>query len=166
MKLLEHLRKRSPREEVGDPGSPEAGSADEHQLPIPGYDRLDHKKIGVQLAQLSQVELAAVETYERSHEERPEVLHKLRYMRGSEPLPGYDALSPEEIAEALAGADAATVKAVRDYERKFARRRQVLAEAARVLPTSPANAAEAQAQEEKVARVREGFALADARGTD
>jgi hypothetical protein len=41
------------------------------------------------------------------------VLDKLRYMRGSEPLPGYDALSPEEIATALSGADAETVKAVR-----------------------------------------------------
>jgi hypothetical protein len=34
-------------------------------------------------------------------------------MRGSEPLPGYNALSPEEIATALSGADAETVKAVR-----------------------------------------------------
>jgi hypothetical protein len=52
-------------------------------------------------------------------ESRPEVLDMLRYMRGSEPLPGYDALSPEQVARALAGADAETVKAVRDYERKF-----------------------------------------------
>jgi hypothetical protein len=46
------------------------------------------------------------------------VLDKLRYMRGGEPLPGYDALTTEEIAKALAGAEAETVKAVRDYERK------------------------------------------------
>ena len=60
-----------------------------------------------------------METYERAHGNRPAVLEKLRYMRGTEPLPGYDALTPEQIAEALAGADAETVKAVRDYERKF-----------------------------------------------
>ena len=42
---------------------------------------------------------------------------KLRYMRGSDPLPGYDALSPDEIATALSGAEVETVKAVRDYER-------------------------------------------------
>ena len=166
MKIFEHLRNRSSREEAADPGSPEAGSADEHQLPIPGYDRLDHKEIGAQLSQLSQVELAAVETYERSHKDRQEVRQKLHYMRGSEPLPGYDALSPDEIAEALAGADAATVKAVRDYERRFARRRQVLAEAARVLPSSRASAGETQAQDEKDARVREGFRLADSNGTN
>ena len=49
--------------------------------------------------EFSQVELAAIETYERSHRNRPEVLDKLRYMRGSEPLPGYDALSPEQITD-------------------------------------------------------------------
>src|SRR5215211_4237833 len=99
-----------------------------------------------------------LETKERSHKNRPEVLDKLRYMRTSEPLPGYDALSPEQIAKALAGANAETVKAVRDYERKFGHRKQVLDEAARVLPTSQASAGEDRAREEKDARVREGLA--------
>jgi hypothetical protein len=79
-------------------------------------------------------------------------------MRCKEPLPGYDALSPEEIVKALGGADTATVKAVRDYERKFGGRLQVKEEVARVLPTSSASASEDRAQEEKDARVREGFA--------
>jgi hypothetical protein len=57
-----------------------------------------------------------VEAYERSHKNRPEVLDKLRYLRTTEPLPGYDALTPAQIAEELAGADAETVKAVRDYD--------------------------------------------------
>ena len=157
MKILQRLRNRSPRADAGDPGSAEA-SSEADQLPIPGYDRLDDKKVGAQLAQLSQVELAAVEIYERSHKNRPEVLDKLRYMRTTEPLPGYDALSPEQIATALAGADAETVKAVRDYERKFGHRKQVMEEAARVLPTSQASAAEDRAQQEKDARVREGLA--------
>ena len=86
------------------------------------------------------------------------MLDKLRYMRGSEPLPGYDALTPEQIAEALTGADAETVKAVRDYERKFHGRRSVLDEAARVLPDSQASAGEERAREEKAALVREGYA--------
>ena len=81
------------------------------------------------------MELAALETYERAHANRPVVLDKLRYMRGSEPLPGYDALTTEQIAEALADADTETV-AVRDYERKFGHRQSVLHEAARVLPTA------------------------------
>jgi predicted ArsR family transcriptional regulator len=158
MKILQRLRNRSPRGDAGDPGSAEASSRDADQLPIPGYDRLKDKEVTEHLSQLSQVELAAVETYERSHRGRPAVLDKLRYMRTSEPLPGYDALSPEQIVKALAGADAETVKAVRDYERKFGRRQQVLAEAARVLPAAPPSAGEDRARKEQEARVREGFA--------
>jgi hypothetical protein len=56
----------------------------------------------------------------------------LRYLRGSEPLPGYDALSTEEIVAALKDADLATIKRVRGYERKFANRRNVLEEVVRV----------------------------------
>ena len=128
------------------------------QLPISDYDRLAPKRVTEQLSQLSQVELAAVEAYERAHGGRRAVLDKLRYMRGSEPLPAYDTLSPEEVTGALAGADKETVKAVRDYERKFAHRRQVMEEAARVLPTAPASAREVRARQEQDARVREGFA--------
>jgi hypothetical protein len=157
MRIVERLRNRPPRR-AGDPGPVVATSADDNQLPIPGYDRLDHKQVTEQPSQLSQVELAAVEAYERAHGGRRAVLDKLRYMRGREPLPGYDTLSPEEITGALAGADAGTVKDVRDYERKFAHRRKVMEEAARVLPTAPASAREARAREEKGARVREGFA--------
>lgn len=169
MRILEKLRNRPPRTDAGDPGSAEASPTDTAQLPIADYEQLDHKKVGARLRHLSQVELSAVEAYERSHQDRPEVLDKLRYMRGAEPLPDYDALSPERIADVLADADAETVKAVRDYERRFGQRRQVLDDAARVLPTAAASPAEDLAREEKVARVREGFAgrahTADGLGT-
>ena len=155
MNILKRLRNRSPAG-AEDVGSAQAGSTDEHQLPFARYDQLDDKQVKDQLSQLSQVELAAVETYERSHRDRSVVLDKLRYMRGSEPLPGYDALSPEEIADSLAGADAKTVKAVRDYERKFKHRRQVREDAARILPTSRASAGEVRAREDKVALVQAG----------
>jgi hypothetical protein len=104
------------------------------------------------------VDLATVETYERAHRNRPAVLNKLHYMHGTEPLPGYDTLTTEQITEALADADAETVKAVRDYERKFQRRQSVLGEAARVLPSSPASAREERARDEKAALLREGYA--------
>jgi hypothetical protein len=157
MKMLEALRNRrsrgSTRETQAATNSPE-----EHAVPIPGYDQLGDKQISDQLSQLSQVELAAVETYERAHANRPVVLAKLRYMRGSEPLPDYDALTTEQIAKALAGADAETVKAVRDYERKFQHRQSVLNEAARALPASQASPGEERAHEEKAALLREGYA--------
>ena len=157
MKMLEALRKRRSRDSERDTSAP-TSSPDEHQLPISGYDQLGGKQVSDQLSQLSQVELAAVETYERAHGNRPAVLDKLRYMRSSEPLPDYDALTPEQIATALAGADARTVRAVRDYERKFQRRRAVLDEAARVLPTSRVSAREERAHEEKAALLSEGYA--------
>jgi hypothetical protein len=155
MKILDALRKRR-----SDRGAPvgKAGSPDVDQLPMPGYDQLDDKQVVAGLRRLSQVELAAVETYERSHRNRPQVLDKLRYMRGREPLPGYDALSPEQIATALADADTQTIKAVRDYERKFGHRQQVLDEAMRVLPSATASAGEDRATQERDARVRKGIA--------
>jgi hypothetical protein len=157
MKILEVLRNRRSRRSGAGPEAARS-SPDEHELPISGYERLKDKEIAGRLSQLSQAELATVETYERAHEARPVVLDKLRYMRGSEPLPGYDALTAEQIAEALAGADAELVKAVRDYERKFQHRQSVLDETARVLPTSQASAGEQRAHEEKAALLREGYA--------
>ena len=148
---MKFLKRDTP--EVAD-----AGASDESELPIPGYDQLDDKQVSDHLSQLSQAELATVETYERAHRSRPAVLEKLRYMHGSEPLPGYDDLTTEQIAAALAGADAKTVRAVRDYERKFQRRLSVLDEAARVLPTSRVSADEKQAHEDKAALLREGYA--------
>jgi hypothetical protein len=157
MKILEALLKR--RSGDSEPGTDaEPSSPDDHGLPIPGYDRLGDKEIADRLSQLSQVELTSVEAYERAHEGRQVVLDKLRYMRGGEPMPGYDLLETEQVVTALAGADARTVKAVRDYERKFRGRKSILVEAARVLPTSPANAGEEQAHERKAALLREGYA--------
>jgi hypothetical protein len=155
------FRKRPPREaEQGETASPSG------EGPIPGYDRLKADDIVSRMSGLTQVELEAVEDYERSHEARPEVLNKLRYMRSPEPVEGYDELSPDEIAELLKGADGQKVKAIRDYERKFQGRRQVLDETARVLPEARESAANAKAREEKAERVRLGMRKAPGSGQD
>jgi hypothetical protein len=112
--------------------APPPTSADEARLPFPGYDRLKDRQVVDGLCDHSQIELEAVESYERSHNNRVPVLDKLRYMRQREPLPGYDALSVEEILAALGEADLETIKRVRGYERKFANRPQVLDEVARL----------------------------------
>jgi hypothetical protein len=148
MKILDAIRNR------GSSGSSSAETSKEDQLPIPGYDGLDHREVGLKMPELSQVELAAVETYERSHEDRPEVLAKLRYMLTSEPLPDYDTLTSEQVGEALAHTDAKTVKAVRSYERKFGDRREVLDKAKRVLPTSSGSGKQDRAKRKQVARDR------------
>ena len=147
-KFLAALRTRRSRGSARDTLA-ETSASDRPELPISGYDRLEAREIADQLSQLSQVELATVEAYERAHEGRPVVLHKLRYMRGREPVSGYDVLTPEQIVKTLARADSETVKAVRDYERKFHHRQSVLNETARVLPTSRASVGEERAREQK-----------------
>jgi hypothetical protein len=116
MRILNYLGDRLPRRAASDEGR---GSSTR-------YDRLDAKDVNAELHRHSQVELADIETHERSHKDRSVVLDKLRYLRGKEPLPGYDALDAEEASAALEGADPDTIRAVRGYERKFRRREPVL----------------------------------------
>ena len=134
MSILSALRDRFSRRESSavPPGHAQSDSVAEAGLPFAGYDRLDDRQVVDGLSDHSQLELEAVESYERSHQDRQQVLNKLRYMRGSEPLPGYDGLSVEEIVSALEDADVATIDKVRGYERKFANRPGVLEEVARV----------------------------------
>lgn len=109
-----------------------APPGDGARLPFAGYDRLDTRQLVVGLSGHTQLELEAVESYERSHKARKPVLDKMRYLRGREPLPGYDALDAREILAAVGKADVATIKRVRAYERKFRGRPKVLHEVARV----------------------------------
>lgn len=113
-------------------GDEQGDGATEARPPFAGYDGLDGRQVMKGLSDHSQIELEAAETYERSHMDRKPVLDKLRYMRGREPLTGYDALSVDEIVAALNDADLATIKKVRGYERKFANRPEVMEEVTRV----------------------------------
>ena len=73
MKMLDALRRRPP------PGDATGDKAAE--LAILGYDMLDHRGVGARLDLLTQAELEAVETYERCHADRGQVLDRLRSMR-------------------------------------------------------------------------------------
>ncbi len=94
--------------------------------PFARYNRMSEKELVGELFRHSQAELEAIEAYERSHESRTRVLNKLHYLRQSEPIPGYDAMSTEEVAAALEETDLVTIKNIRAYERKFANRPGVL----------------------------------------
>lgn len=157
MKILEHLANRR-HETTADPSRTEQAPSGEAELPIAGYDGLDPKQIRVQLSALSQVELAAIEDHEVSHQARAKVLNRLRWLKGSEPVPGYDALETKAIVTALSSADAATLKAVRDYERRHRDRHEIRTEVDRVLPTAPLSAHEDRAREEQAGLVQAGFA--------
>jgi hypothetical protein len=100
--------------------------------PVSGYDSLKTKELIASLSSRSQVELAEIDSYERTHQNRVSVFDKLRWLRQDEPLPGYDALSSDELLAALEKADLAGIKRVRGYERKFRARREVLDEVDRL----------------------------------
>ncbi len=100
--------------------------------PFAGYDKLKTKDLVAALSSHSQVELAEVDSYERAHEDRHMVFNKLRWLRQDEPLPGYDAMSIDDVVAALGKADLSEIKRVRGYERKFQARRDVLDEVDRL----------------------------------
>jgi hypothetical protein len=105
-------------------------SAGPDGLLLARYDRLKPSRVTEQLHQLSQAELASMEDYERSHEDRREVLERLRTLRAREPLPEYDALEPGESSTALQIVDLYMLTLVREYELKRSRRAEVLDELA------------------------------------
>ena len=61
------------------PGSADghASSAAADHLPLPHYDDIDAAELIARLRQCSQVELTAIDDYERSHANRIDVLNKL-----------------------------------------------------------------------------------------
>jgi ferritin-like metal-binding protein YciE len=106
-------------------------SADD--LPIARYDSLNADEIVGKLSELSQIDLAKVDAYERNNDNRSTVLSRIDTLRGDEPWPGYDELNAGEVRAALAGADDERARAVRAYERSHKNRAGVLSAAEREL---------------------------------
>jgi ferritin-like metal-binding protein YciE len=124
--------KRSTRQARKVPGVAQAEGqvkgavASQSDLAIAGYDERTAEEIVARLSELSQIDLAKVDSYERRHENRTTVLDRVGSLRGDEPWPGYDELTVTEVETALDGADDDRVKAVRSYERAHKARAGVL----------------------------------------
>ena len=106
-------------------------SADD--LAIARYDKLTAEEIVDKLSDLSQIDLAKVDSYERKNQNRTTVVSRITSLRGDEPWPGYDELSVAEIEPVLASGDDDRVKEVRSYERAHKNRASVLKAAERDL---------------------------------
>jgi hypothetical protein len=130
MSVFERIRSMRTNAPAGASSDTDSGGGDDALL---GYAKLNERHAIAALGPLNQVELTAIECFERTHRGRVPVLDKLRYLRDPEPLPGYDALEPDAIGERLAGVDATRVKAVREYERKHQNRPPVNAKVASAL---------------------------------
>jgi len=107
-------------------GEAKGAVAGEGDIPIADYDDLNANQVVLRLKDLSQIDLAKVDSYERKHANRKSVLDKVQSLRGNEPWPGYDELTVDEVSQALAGADEKRVRSIRDYERQHKGRQGVI----------------------------------------
>jgi ferritin-like metal-binding protein YciE len=107
-------------------GQVKGAVADEDDLAIADYDSLTVEEINGRLNNLSQIDLAKIDSYERRHQNRTTILSRVSTLRGSEPLAGYDELTVSEVETALAEADSELVERTRTYERAHKDRAGVL----------------------------------------
>jgi hypothetical protein len=131
--------KRSARQARKIPGAAQAEGevkgavASESDLAIPRYDKLTADEIIGRLAELSQIDLAKVDAYERKNQGRTTILSRIASLRGDEPWAGYDDLTAAEVQAVLSEGDDERIKQVRAYERTHKNRTGVLTAAEREL---------------------------------
>ena len=107
-------------------GTVKGAVASESDLAIANYDSLSADEVQDKLAELSQIDLAKVNAYERKNQNRSTVTGRIDSLQADEPWPGYDELGVDEIRAVLSEGDESRVKAVRSYERKHKQRAGVL----------------------------------------
>jgi ferritin-like metal-binding protein YciE len=114
-------------------GQVKGAVAGEEDLAIAEYDRLTADEITTKLPNLSQIDLAKIDAYERKNQNRTTVLSRITSLRGDEPWPGYDELTASEVQAVLSEGDEERVEQVRAYERSHKKRAGVLKAAERQL---------------------------------
>jgi ferritin-like metal-binding protein YciE len=107
--------------------------ASEGDLAIARYDALTAEEITGRLAELSQIDLAKIDAYERKSQNRTTILGRIATLRGNEPWAGYDELTAGEVQAVLAEGDDDRAAQVRSYERGHKNRAGVLKAAEREL---------------------------------
>ena len=107
--------------------------ASEDDLAIARYDKLTAEEITGKLAELSQIDLAKIDSYERKNQNRTTILSRVTSLRGNEPWAGYDELTADEVQAVLSEGDDDRVEQVRSYERSHKNRAGVLKAAEREL---------------------------------
>lgn len=107
-------------------GQAKGAAASEDDLAIARYDSLTAEEIVSKLPELSQIDLAKIDTYERKHQNRSTVTNRISALRGQEPWPGYDELTVDEIRARLDEGEGQRAKDVIAYERAHKNRTGVL----------------------------------------
>jgi ferritin-like metal-binding protein YciE len=78
-------------------GAAKGAAASQGDLAIARYDSLNADEITSKLADLSQIDLAKVQAYERKNQNRTTILERISSLQGDEPWAGYDELTVSEI---------------------------------------------------------------------
>jgi hypothetical protein len=107
-------------------GTVKGAVASESDLAIANYDSLSADEVQDKLSELSQIDLAKVDAYERKNQNRSTVTSRIDSLQSDEPWPGYDELGVDEVRAVLSEGDETQVRAVRSYERKHKNRAGVL----------------------------------------
>jgi ferritin-like metal-binding protein YciE len=107
-------------------GQVKGAVAAEGDLVIARYDKLTADEIVGRLAELSQIDLAKVDAYERKNQNRTTIRSRIASLRGDEPWAGYDELTASEVQAVLSEGDDERAKQVRTYERAHKNRAGVL----------------------------------------
>ena len=107
--------------------------ASEGDLAIARYDSLTADEIAGRLTELSQIDLAKVDAYERKNQNRSTILSRVTALRGDEPWAGYDELTAAEVQAVLSAGDDDRAQQVRSYERSHKNRAGVMKAAEREL---------------------------------
>jgi ferritin-like metal-binding protein YciE len=100
--------------------------ASESDLAIARYDKLTAQEITARLADLSQIDLAKIDAYERKHQDRSTILGRIDTLRANEPWAGYDELTAAEVQAVLSEGDDQRAQHARAYERSHKNRAGVL----------------------------------------
>jgi ferritin-like metal-binding protein YciE len=114
-------------------GQVKGAVASEEDLRIARYDMLTAEEITGKLPELSQIDLAKIDAYERRNQDRSTILSRIDTLRGNEPWPGYDELTAAEVQAVLSEGDDERAQEVRAYERSHKNRAGVLQAAEREL---------------------------------
>jgi ferritin-like metal-binding protein YciE len=114
-------------------GQVKGAVASEENLPIARYDTLTAEEITGKLPELSQIDLAKIEAYERRNQNRTTILSRVTSLRSDEPWAGYDDLTAAEVIAVLSEGDDDRANDVRSYERGHKDRAGVLKAAEREL---------------------------------
>ncbi len=107
-------------------GQVKGAVASEGDLPIARYGQLTAEEIVNRLTDLSQIDLAKVDSYERKNDNRTTILSRIETLRGSEPWPGYDELTAAEVQAVLSEGDDERARQTRSYERAHKNRAGVI----------------------------------------